>query len=212
MSPSSAPAARLTRVSGVLALLGVAVEAAAAFLSVTPIGARVAPVAWAPFVVAAVALAVAGTSLGRKAPIAAALGLCGAAGIGVGMAGVPLAGAGVAFAAVLFVGEALAVAIFMAGSTSEAVATGASLLSAAVVISLLALFGERLDVVLSTTGVAVGGGLALLQLAAARYADGAVAQRFGADDVVAAAAARLTEVPRRLVLAMLGASGAEGTA
>ena len=205
----SSPPSRLVSVSAVVVVAGVAVEAGAAFLAVTPVAARLAPFAWAPFVVAVVALALAGTTkLSKVAVVSGLLGLLAALGIGCGMAAVSLAGASVTFACALLAGEVLGAGVHVAGG-DDAVATGLSLFSAALVVTALSLFGERLDVAMGPAGVAVGGGVAMLQLACARYADGAVALRFGPRDVVAAATARLTEVPRRVILAVLGGSGAQ---
>jgi hypothetical protein len=203
-------ASPVVRASAVVVLLGVAVEAAAAaVVAITPLGARwfgSGTWAWAPFVVAVIALAVAGSPLGRSSAAAAALGLVGALSLGLGMAAVgagALAGTGLAFATALLVGEVIAAGVYVAGA-GEVVATGASLFVCALATSLLVIFGDRLDLAILPGGVAVGGAVAALQIAGARYADGAVAHRFTATETVPAAVARLTEVPRRLILAVLG--------
>jgi hypothetical protein len=200
----------LVRSSAVVALLGVFAESAAAFLDVTPFASRIAPWAWAPFVTAvsflAIAGALAGSPFGRRPLVAAPLGLAAAVCLGLGMAGLghaAFAGAGVSFAAALIAGEMVAAGAVIAGA-ADSIATAASLFAGALAIGALSVFGDRLDVALTEGGTALGGALALLQLAVARYGDGAVALRFGEKDVVPAAVARLTEAPRRLILAVLG--------
>ena len=206
----------MIRASAVPFLLLVAVEAAAAFSAVTPVAARMAAFSWAPFLVAGLALSAASTSLGKKAPLAALFGFALAVGLGLGMAAVgqgALAGAGVAFALAILAGEVCAAGVAVGGG-SERLAAATSLFACALTTSVLAVFGERIDIALVPGGIALGGGAAALQLAAARYADGAVAVqsggRFGPDEVLGAAVARFTEVPRRMILAVLGSPMSQG--
>jgi hypothetical protein len=196
----------LVRSSAVVVLVGVAVEAAAAFLDVTPFAARIAPWAWAPFVASVAFLAIAGAPVGRRAAVAAPLGLGAVVCLGLGVAGVghaALAGAGVSFAAALLAGEMVGAGCAVAGA-SEAISTALSLFAGALATAVLSLFGDRLDIALTEGGTAAGGAFALFQLAIARYGDGAVPLRFAEKEVISAAVARLTEAPRRLILAMLG--------
>ena len=198
----------LVRSSAILVVIAAGVEAACSFADVTPLAARIAPFAWAPFVVAFAALAVAAAPLGRRAFVAAPLGLVAAAAIGLGMAGVghaapSLAGAGVAFAIALVAGEIVAGGVVVADG-SEALSAGTSLFAAALAVALLAVFGERIDVALANGGIALGGAAALVQLALHRYGEGTASSTYAPSETVAAAVARITEAPRRAILAVLG--------
>jgi hypothetical protein len=143
--------------------------------------------------------------LGRHAQLAWLwlVGLLGGLGLVAGaVSSGALEGFGLALGTSLWLGDVVAAVWLLLGRTR---ALGLSLGVAALVTMVLACFGERGPVPVSSLGVAMGGACALVLLAHARFVDGSVAWMHPAKALGPAALSRTVWWPRRVVSLWVGA-------